>query len=283
MRLKSKILSFIVCFVLFSSVIGICIGKAQDKDVEKLFRKTIHQPFYLRIAKLKELYGRYIMALPDSTVGKTFENLIAVAQQADDKALALEMKLIRIYYKTSKNKVTVDKAVQTMHRIAATTSDKSLWAVQMRALKQEAKILWKNQLYERMFRAFMPLKKLIGEAQTDYSPPRATRAKLTGSAYSNMAEAYMYFENYTKAIHYLKKAIVLPLTQYNVYERMRAWNNLGLCYKRMGDFKRSSYYLKKIINYRPRNEVQPLYIAIAGETWDIIIIGWAGSMKPFPC
>jgi len=236
---------------------------AQAPETIQLSQKILYKPYHEKAEEMRKFTGR-VQAEPDSTAESLIENLTQLAGRAGDQSLVLELKLLQAINSTQHNSLPLDKAIQAMQQVAEQAGQKKMWAVRTQALKQIARTWWNHQRYERMFEAFLPLEQHIKKIPSKSPPPGETRIKLQGDVYSSIAEAYFFFEDYPKAISYLKEAVALPLNAFNTREMVRAWNNMGLCYQHMEEFEKSSTYFKKIINYEPQSDLSPLWSAIAG-------------------
>lgn len=261
MRIGGVQILFFTCLFTFGYVA--LNGYAQATEPVQVLGEVLHKPYHERAEAIRTIYDR-VLSQPDSSAAAHITNLATVAERAGDREILLEMQLLQAIHDARQSNIPLEKAVQAMQEVADKAGREQIWAVQVRALKRIARTWWNHQRYERMFEAFMPLEQRIKEIPPNPSPPEATRIKLTGDAYSNIAEAYFFFENYSKAISYLKEAVALPHTKFNTREMVRAWNNMGLCYQETGELEESNRYFKKIINYHPQDDIHPLWNAIAG-------------------
>ncbi|HET8809780.1 MAG TPA: hypothetical protein VFM65_05885 [Flavobacteriaceae bacterium] len=214
----------------------------------------LHKPYSEKIHQIDLLYGRLIMLDSVQALEKA-KKIKAFAKENGDESLALEMDLFWAYYLTE-NGENQKKSLRLLSHIATEAAEKKLYPLQIRAIRVRSTIYWVDlKQYDNAFEELITMAKVLEKTNATEYPDKVRDMNKVGYA-------YYYFQDYEKAIHYLKKSIAVEETGFNSLALAGAYNTLALCYQKIGDFEKSNYYLQKIASLQ-EEETKKIWMPIA--------------------
>ncbi len=210
------------------------ISSAQYDDL-------LHKPYAEKIGGYSKLYLQLI-ALEDSTaIAKKTQEIKKFADKYGDEELEMEMDLFNVYHNIEFKKHRNAKNISDLQLLIESSESEGTRHVKIRAIRVLADYYWfelKN--YEMAFEQYLLMEKELDKVSAkDY--PELPRDM------SKIGEAYYFFQDYTKAIRYFKKAINVPEDEFNTMFINSARNTLGLCYQKEKKYDLSNYYFNQIV------------------------------------
>lgn len=236
-QLYSGLKKFIQAVGLSVPLIFSCFTASAQYD--NLLNKTYAEraPYLWKI-------GESVYFQPDSaTAFAIAESLIEFGRKNKDAALQLEGELYVAFYlmeyfpqQRERNYATLKDII---HRADSSNSREALWKAKQLLARY---YFYTVHSYEAAFEEYNELYRLLQPITTEAFPDKIHIMYHIGTA-------YFYFQDYTKAIQYLKQNPGLYPENHFQHFIIHSVNNIGACYQKLGMLDSSDYYSNLIYGY----------------------------------
>lgn len=205
------------------------------------YDSLLHKPYGKNIYSIHALY-KSLIDIPDSTLrAEKADEIIHFARQHKDRSLELNVDFFLVFwnafYQSQPKEISHRKLKEQLER----SSRENIEFLRARSLRALAEFYWKiDKNYELAFEQYLLLdKELTTIDPGDY--PEMVRDLM------QIGEAYYFFQDYSVAKKYFKKAITLPENSFNTMVMNAARNTLGLCYQEENKLDSSDYYFREVL------------------------------------
>ncbi len=224
------------------------------------FDSLLNLQYSRNINEIHAIY-RDLINIPDSAQRANKANeIIQFAKKHKDRNLELNIDFFLVYWNAFHQLQPKKISYATIVAQLDQSTKENVEFLRARSLRLMAEYYWgieKN--YELAFEQYLLLdKELASIHPEDY--PEIVRDLM------QIGEAYYYFQDYTMAKKYFKKAISIPETDFNTMVMNQSRNNLGLCYQEENQLDSSDYYLGEVLKTKFK----------AAEVWKRIATGNLG-------
>jgi len=200
----------------------------------------LHKPYSQKVLGVHAMYKDLIDIGDSVKRAQKAEEIKAFARKHDDRGLELEVHFFEIFWNAFYQQQAKELSHAELKKLVALVSKENYYFLKARALRAMAEFYWKiEKNYELAFEQYLLLdKELKNTNPTDY--PEMTRDLM------QIGEAYYFFQDYSIAINYFKRAIAIPENSFNTMVINSAKNDLGLCYQQENKLDSADYYFQEI-------------------------------------
>ncbi|WP_143019678.1 tetratricopeptide repeat protein [Niabella drilacis] len=210
----------------------------------------LHKPYAKKVLGVHAMY-KDLIDIGDSArrVEKAAE-IKSFARRHKDRGLELEIELFLVFWNAFYQQQPKDVSLRKLTALVGLVSKENIDFLRARALRALAEFYWKYEgNYEQAFEQYLLLDKELASARADAYPEMARDLMQIG-------EAYYFFQDYSVAKKYFKRAIALPETAFNTMVLNAARNNLGLCFQQENELDSADHYFNEVRKTRfPEAEV----------------------------
>ncbi len=200
----------------------------------------LHKPYGKNVLGIHAMY-RDLINVPDSTqrAGKA-EEIKRFALKHKDRQLVMNVDFFLVFWNAFYQHQPKEVSLRELKEQVKRASEENTDFLRARSLRALAEFYWKiDKNYELAFEQYLLLdKELVAVHQDDY--PEIARDLM------QIGEAYYFFQDYTIAITYFKRAIALPENEFNTMVINSARNTLGLCYQQLSNHDSADYYFNEV-------------------------------------
>ncbi len=204
------------------------------------YDSLLYKPYGKNVLGIHAMY-RDLINIPDSAQrAEKAAEIKHFALQHKDRGLAMNVDFFLVFwnafYQRQPREVSLWKLKEQVNR----ASEENIDFLRARSLRALAEFYWKiEKNYELAFEQYFLLdKELVATNLNDY--PEMARDLM------QIGEAYYFFQDYTIAKSYFKRAIALPENEFNTMVINAARNTLGLCYQQLGNLDSADYYFSEV-------------------------------------
>lgn len=240
--LKSKIFGKIISIIFLLQSMPQLLWAQYDS--------LLHKPYTVNVLGIHAMY-RDLINIEDSALrAHKAEEIKSFARKNNDKRLELNVDFFLNFWNTFYQNQPKEESLRKLTLQVIASKEENIDFLYPRSLRALAEFYWKKeQNYEKAFEQYLILDKELSKiAQEDY--PEMARDLM------QIGLAYYFFQDYSVAIKYFKRAIELPENSFNTMVINEARNNLGLCYQQENKLDSAAYYFNQVVNtaYTEANE-----------------------------
>ena len=205
------------------------------------YEALLHKPYGENADGVHAMY-RDLINIPDSTLrARKADEIKSFARSHKDRRLELNVDFFLTFWNAFYQRQSKDDAHRKLTELVASSTKENTEFLRPRALRALAEFYWKREKnYELAFEQYLLLdKELVSANLTDY--PEMARDLM------QIGQAYYFFQDYTIAKQYFKRAIALPENTFNTMVINDARNTLGLCYQKENNLDSADYYFNEIL------------------------------------
>jgi tetratricopeptide (TPR) repeat protein len=204
------------------------------------YDNLLHKPYREKVAGVHALYKDLIEISDSVQRAKKAEEIKEFARKHQDRGLELEVHFFQVFWNTFYQKQPKSVSLKALKQQLNEVSKEDIDFLKARSLRALAEFYWKiEQNYELAFEQYLLLdKELIATQPSDY--PEMARDLM------QIGEAYYFFQDYTAAITYFKRVVVLPETTFNTMVLNASRNTLGLCYQKLNKLDSADDYFNDV-------------------------------------
>jgi tetratricopeptide (TPR) repeat protein len=181
---------------------------------------------------------------PDSVKAFRFaDSLYTFGIQHNDKALALEVTLYKIWYLRNRYPQQKDRILGMLAQIIKQSSAAGIPMVEAKAHDMLAEYYWFDiRNYELALEQYQQLDQLLRPIAAEDFPDKIQHIFHIGSA-------YFHFKDYKKAIHYFRTIPAMKAKDRFAYSYKHAINSMAYTYQEMGNLDSAAYYWTFLNNF----------------------------------
>ncbi|HRP90475.1 MAG TPA: tetratricopeptide repeat protein [Edaphocola sp.] len=212
------------------------------QKVNAQYDSLLHKSYGQNVLGIHAMY-RDLINIEDSLKRQQKANEIKdFALQHKDKTLALNVDFFlnfwNAFYQNQPKQISLRKLKEQVN----VYSKKDIDFLYERSLRALAEFYWKiEKNYELAFEQYLILDRRLQSINPKEYPEMARD-------FMQIGEAYYYFQDYSLAISYFKKAIRIPETTFNTGVINNARNTLGLSYQELHQFDSAAYCFQQILD-----------------------------------
>ena len=257
---------FLLLFLLSLSVI-ILKGDNVDSLFIKKYNKVIYynsedtfldyanNGFLYAIEDLYEYYEDVFQYLPIEKKNDEVAKMRSIAKISNSKELDKEADLLSVLCMPEEDEKEISYKVEQLQQIAIKAEQANDIPMLLRSLESIFNLYWHTMNYSKAFKQVYEIEKKIGNI-TDKQYP------LIRDIYYRIGDAYLSFQDYDKAIPYLRKAMV-PSKSYIDRSNLKAINAIGIYHNLRGEMDSSDYYFRLAYNSHDKVKSRTTYDAMA--------------------
>lgn len=204
------------------------------------YDSLLHKPYGKNVLGIHAMY-RDLINIPDSAQrAKKAEEIKQFALKHKDKRLVMNVDFFLVFWNAFYQHQAKEVSLRELKEQVKRASKENIDFLRARSLRALAEFYWKiDKNYELAFEQYLLLDKELVVTNLDDYPEMARDLMQIG-------EAYYFFQDYTIAITYFKRAIALPENEFNTMVISSARNTLGLCYQQLGNHDSADYYFNEV-------------------------------------
>lgn len=253
-------------FLFFSLLAVIARGENADTLFLEKYNKTIYynsdtifsnyceKGFNKVIGDLYEYYEDVFWNMPQNTQQSEIQKMRNIAESYDNKELDKEAELMEALSLPEENEPEIKHKIKRIQSIVESDCEDNP-SVKIRGIESIFDIYWRSMKYAKAFSQIHLLDKALQDTVYKDFPD-------IGNFYFRIGEAYFFFQDYEKAIPYLRKAMK-PSKFYCDRANLKATNTLGTYHNLKGNIDSAEYYFRKAYNSRDMVKSRSMYDAIA--------------------
>lgn len=200
----------------------------------------LHKPYGKKMLGIHAMYKSLIDIGDSVKRAKKAEEIKAFARKHDDRGLELEVHFFEVFWNAFYQRQPKEVSHTELKKLVALVSKENYYFLKARALRAMAEFYWKvEKNYELAFEQYLLLDNELKNSKPEDYPEMARDLMQIG-------EAYYYFQDYSIAINYFKRAIAIPENDFNTMVINTAKNDLGLCYQQENKLDSADYYFQEI-------------------------------------
>ncbi|WP_149243251.1 hypothetical protein [Dyadobacter sp. 32] len=210
------------------------------KPVFAQYDHLLHKTYAQKVTGIHDLY-RDLADIGDSVrqVKKTDE-IKRFARNNKDRALELNVDFFLVFLSAFYQHQPREVSLGRLKKQLELATEENVDFLRARSLRALAEFYWKIEgNYELAFEQYLLLDKELVTTKPEEYPEMARDLMQIG-------KAYYFFQDYTVAREYFKRAIVLPETAFTTMVINDARNTLGLCYQQLNNLDSSDFYFKEV-------------------------------------
>lgn len=207
---------------------------------DTIFSNYAQSGFVPVMEDLYEYYEDIFWNLSDEKKKAELDKMQQIADQSHCKELELEINLLNsqlLKSSTGQEFNEKEKAIEAVISNAVKYKNSSM---ELRGMEALLKLYWDSMKYARAFRQIRLIERKLENISDDEYPEK-------GKIYFQIGEAYFFFQDYDKAIPYLRKALK-PSKYYFDRSNLKARNILGTYYNLKGEIDSAEYYFRSAYN-----------------------------------
>lgn len=204
----------------------------------------LHKPYKEKVMGVHAMYQDLIDIGDSVQRAKKAEEIKIFARKHKDRGLELEVDLFQVFWNCFYQNQPKSVSFAQLEELLDAVSRENIDFLRARTLRAFAEFYWKlEKNYELAFEQYLLLdKELLHVNPEDY--PEMARD------FMQIGEAYYFFQDYSEAKKYFKKAIDIPENEFNTMVMNAARNTLGLCYQKEKKYDSSDYYFNQVVETR---------------------------------
>ncbi len=206
------------------------------------YDSLLHKSYGKNIYGIHSMY-RDLINIPDSALrADKAEAIKLFARRHKDRGLERNVDFFLVFWNAFYQRQPKGISLRKLKDQLESSTKDNIEFLRARSLRALAEFYWKiEKNYELAFEQYLLLDKELAKiAPGDY--PETARDLM------QIGEAYYFFQDYSVAEKYFKKAIALPENDFNTMVINAARNNLGLCYQQENKPDSSDYYFNQILS-----------------------------------
>lgn len=205
------------------------------------YEHLLHKSYGQKVTGIHGLYQELSDIRDTTQRAKRVEEIILFARKHHDRSLELNIDFFLVFWNSFYGNQPKDVSLRNLKTQLAAATDENVDFLRARFLRALAEFYWKvEKNYELAFEQYLLLDRELAFATADEYPEMARDLMQIG-------QAYYFFQDYTVAREYFRRAIVLPETSFTTMVINDARNTLGLCYQQLNDLDSADYYFKKVV------------------------------------
>lgn len=211
------------------------------KPVLAQYEHLLHKPYSQKVLGIHEMYRDLIDTKDSVQRIEKAEVIKNFARNNNDRSLELNVDFFLVYWSSFHQRQAREVSLRKLTTQLEESGKENVDFLRERSLRALAEFYWgveKN--YELAFEYYLLLDSELAMAQPEDYPEMARD-------FMQIGKAYYFFQDYSIAIEYFKKAIVLPETTFTTMVINDARNTLGLCYQELNQLDSSDYYLNQVL------------------------------------
>lgn len=231
----SAVLRAILGLLLVFSIVGSNIALSQCETYTQLF----HKSFAERAYPLRQYFISWdSKSLKEITTEVNQIKNCPQASEDNELIFQLELNLVYMNCVNSKTRDYGLKLLDSLRKPIYKTKDQKSIIIFLTTESYVNYFFIKN--YQITFRNYYLLLPMLNAVKYRDFPYKLGMLREIG-------DAFYTFQYYDKAIEIFKECIKLPETNsVTAFELAKAYNSLGLCYQKLGNYELSNFYLQKI-------------------------------------
>ncbi|MBK5722331.1 helix-turn-helix domain-containing protein [Dysgonomonas sp. Marseille-P4677] len=246
--LRRNLALFIFFFIFFIPSFG---KKGDSLYIEK-YSKTIYYNsdtifynyarygFNSVIEDLYEYYEDIFWNLSPERQEYELKKMKYIADENHCEELHQEFNFMNSLLLPSKNSEQFDAKVKCIGQIVSDAVKHKNTSLELRGMEALINLYWNSMNYARAFRQIRLIERKLESLKEEEYPEKSRM-------YFQIGEAYFFFQDYDKAIPYLRKALK-PSKYYFDRSNLRARNTLGTYYNLKGEIDSAEYYFRSAYN-----------------------------------
>lgn len=246
-------------FIAFAKGTDSIYVKQYDKvryfNSDSVFQKLAYYGFHASIDELYDYYEDIIEYLPTDRRLQEVSKMRQAAKKYNSEILDFEADYMYalvlpaningdVSYKISKMEEVINKAIKQNNNI-----------MKIRGMEAIFDIYWESSLYSKAFSQAYALDKELKSITEAQYPGR-------GYTYYKIGKAYYFFQDYDKAIPYLRQALT-PAQHYFDQSDLLAKNAIGSYYNLIGNIDSAEYYFRAAYFSSENVKSKPIIDAIS--------------------
>jgi len=224
-------------------------------DSEDIFSNYADKGFLYVIDDLYEYYEDVFQYLPLEKKNYEVEKMRRMAQQSNSKELDKEADLMHVLSMPEGNDTEVSNKAEELQKIVNKSEQEKDTSMLLRSMESIFDLYWRTTNYSKAFKQVYEIEKKIQNITDEQYP-------LIRDIYCRIGEAYLSFQDYNKAIPYLRRAMV-PSKFYIDRSNLKAINAIGIYHNLKGEIDSSDYYFRLAYNSHDRVKARTTYDAMA--------------------
>ncbi len=205
------------------------------------YDNLLHKSYAENVLGIHAMYKDLIDIKDSTSRVRKAEEIKTFSRKHKDKRLELNVDFFLNFWNAFYQNQPKAESLRILKQQVAESKNENIDFLYLRSLRALAEFYWKKeQNYELAFEQYLLLdKELSVTAPEDY--PEMARD------WMQIGEAYYFFQDYSEAKNYFKRAIVLPENSFNTTVINEARNNLGLCYQQENDLDSAAYFFNQVL------------------------------------
>lgn len=236
--------------IAFSCFIITCIAHANKIDSiyvkqydqtryfcsDSIFQKLAVNGYLGTINDMYDYYEDILNYLPSDRQIQEVSKMRYAAKKYNSQELSFEADYMYALVLPVKRGNDISFKISKMEEVITKATKRNNLIMKIRGMEAIFKIYWESSLYSKAFsQAYLIDKELENITDAEY-PGR-------GLAYYQIGKAYYFFNDYDKAIPYLRRALTSP-TYYFDKSDLLARNLIGSYYNQAGNIDSAEYYFR---------------------------------------
>ena len=225
---------------------GAMHGQQVDPAVYSLdidFNTLVNRSHAERTVILTPFYEWGMRELDSITIFQKIDEIARIAEAAQDRNLAFEVKLLTIHYYAYRSVYHPEPYLPLLSALDSLAKAEQVWWLEIRTQNMLGNFRFINQKqYERGFEHYERTAYLLDNVSPDSFP-------LKQECLFQIGDAYGHFKDHRRVVHYLTETLRAYRKRENDFFYRATLNRLGLSYRALGEMDSSSYYFERLRTY----------------------------------
>ncbi len=222
---------------------------------DTIFHDYANKGFLDVVNDLYEYYEDVFAYLSSEKKMQEIEKMRNIANEYKNKQLLNEAKLLEVLCLPEIGDEQIFFKAESLQEIADKSAKNKDYLMQMRSMEYILDLYWRTARYSRAFKQIYSIEKQLQNITDEQYPFKE-------AIYFRIGEAYFFFNDFDKAIPYLRRAMV-PSKFYIDRSNLKAINAIGNCHSIQGRIDSADYYYRMAYNSYDNVKSRRIYDAIA--------------------
>lgn len=222
---------------------------------DSIFINYTQKGFLFVIDDLYDYYEDIVEYLPIESRRKEVWKMRQIAKEYNSPGLNFEADFMHALTLPEDSEKGLSLRTEVLQQVADEAGDRGDTVLRLRALEAIFDTYWDTSQYAKAIRQAHIIDRELQDVTDDQYPGK-------GNAYYQIAKAFYFFKDYSKAVPYLRKAMK-PAKYYFDRTNLRAKNAIGKYHNLMGNVDSAEYYFRSAFFSRENVKSRSLFDAIA--------------------
>ncbi len=205
------------------------------------YDSLLHKPYGKNVRGIHAMYSDLINIKDSIKRVRRAEEIKSFARKHHDRNLELNVDFFMVFWNAFYLRQPKDISYKKLTEQVDFATKENVEFLRARSLRALAEFYWKiEKNYELAFEQYLLLDKELAGANVEDYPEM-------GRDLMQIGEAYYFFQDYSLAEKYFKRAIALPENAFNTMVLNAARNTLGLCYQQRNRLDSADYYFNQVL------------------------------------